>query len=133
VHFAPLDGNEFGVLIQHVFYNCKGCVLSNGYLIISPINYLIDLNDVPLDLVLKKNTKENMVNVWEDFEAFPLLMVFRGMDTSSYRNIQITTTRPYNFVKKKIRTTPSKIKFSSTSIKTINENALYAKIDTKYS
>jgi len=62
VQFKPLDRSEFGILIQKVFRYCEECGLSEGCLIRWPTNHLLDLNDVPLDVRLKMNTEEDMVN-----------------------------------------------------------------------
>jgi hypothetical protein len=60
---------------------------------------LLDLNDAPLDVILKKNAKEPSVNFWEVFEACPLQMVYPPMDNVDCVDIKIVTTRPYNLVK----------------------------------
>lgn len=54
MQFAPLDGNEFGVLIQKIFQNCEECDLQEGSLIICPMDHLCNLDNAPLDAILKK-------------------------------------------------------------------------------
>ena len=54
VQFKPLDVSEFGVLVHKVFYNCcEDYGVFKGSLVRWPANHLIELNDVPLDVILK--------------------------------------------------------------------------------
>ena len=126
VQFKPLDRSEFGILIQKVFLYCEECGLSEGCLIRWPANHLLDLNDVPLDVILKMNTEEDMVNFWNIFEECPLQMVLPGDSISD--DVKINTTRPYNSVKRKVRTIISKRKSSSPYKVGIDEATSFAKL-----
>jgi len=46
VHFAPLYGNEFGVLIYKFFIHCEKFCLSEGSLHRLHVNWLLNLSDV---------------------------------------------------------------------------------------
>jgi hypothetical protein len=53
VHFAPLDGNDFGVLIHKIYHDCEKCDLCEIYLIKLPTtHFFLDFNESPLDVIL---------------------------------------------------------------------------------
>ena len=57
VQSGPPDGNEFGILIEIIFYDCNECGFCKGSLIRWPTRYLIVLNDVHLDVIFKETKK----------------------------------------------------------------------------
>lgn len=54
MHFSPVNGSAFRFLIQKIFHNCAESGLSKGSLIRWLANHLFDLDDTPLDVMLKK-------------------------------------------------------------------------------
>ena len=51
VQFKVLDAGEFGILVHKVFYNCEDCGVFEGSIIRWPANTLLDLDNVPLDVI----------------------------------------------------------------------------------
>ena len=72
VHFAQLDGNEFGILIHKVFQNCEECDLQESSLIWLA-NHLSNLDDVPLDVIVKKMEKK----IWLTFKRILKHVLYR--------------------------------------------------------
>ena len=57
VQFGPLDGKEFGILIQRIFFDCNQRGLSKGYSIRCSVRYLIGLNDAHLKVIFRETEK----------------------------------------------------------------------------
>ena len=96
-------------------------------------NQLLDLNDVPLDVILKKNIEEDMVNVWKIVQECTLQMVLLGTPNCDYTYVKVNRTRPYNYVNWKA---PTKIFERTSSLVPywigIDQAAFLSKIGTEH-
>ena len=57
VQFKPLDVSEFGILVYNFFCNCGDYGIFEGPFVKWTANHFLELNVVPLDAILKMNTK----------------------------------------------------------------------------